>query len=90
MIKMPSIGITADSGPRSSSGLVENCSILWNDGSGAGTMLELELELASVSSVRATLSGGTGDVLINSPLVGKTRLCRVTLLLLLVVVKLSK
>ena len=59
--------------------------------SGAGTMLELGLASeSSVSSVQATLPGGSGDVLINSPWVEKTRHYRVSLLLLLVVVKLGK
>ena len=61
--------------------------------SGLVSGLPLVLERASMSSLGMTLSGGSGgagDVLINSPLTGKTILCRVALLLLLLVVKLVK
>ena len=88
MTKTPSGGTTVESGTSSRSGLISNYSIIWNGESGAVTMLEREL--SSVSSEEAALPGGSGDVPINSPLVEKTRLCRVTLLLLLVVVKLNK
>ena len=84
MIKTPSGGTTAESGTGSRSGLISNCSIIWNGETGVVTMLEWKL--SSVSLEEAALPGGSGDVPINSPLVGKTRLCRVTLLLLLVVV----
>ena len=55
--------------------------------------LPLVLERASMSSLDMTLSGGSGgagDVLINSSLAEKMRLCRVALLLLLLVVELLK
>ena len=61
--------------------------------SGLVPWLLLVLERASMSSLGTTLSGGSGgagDVLINSPLAEKMRLCRVALLLLLLVVELLK
>ena len=58
--------------------------------SGLVSGLPLVLERASMSSLGMTLSGGSGDVLINSPMAGKMRLCRVALLLLLLVVELVK
>ena len=71
MIKTPSVWVTKESGVGISSGLVQDCSIIWN---GAGTVLELEL--ASVSSVRATLLGGSVDVLIkNSFKIERRDLC---------------
>ena len=47
MTKTPSVGTSAESGAENRSGLVSNCSIIWNSESSAGTMLELELVMPS-------------------------------------------
>ena len=55
MTKTPSVGTSAKSGAESRSGLVSNCSIIWNSESSAGTMLELELVMPSSTNDRNAL-----------------------------------